>query len=94
MMVTQKISKDAFIKIAVLNDLLEAALVELNPQAIIEPVSQSKYRNLLRSCNVFTNYTGTLLTSMESKENFGELCDEIDALINNHISKEAIINQV
>lgn len=74
-----------FYKIAILNDLLGIELHSIDLENILNPEAKSKLRNLKKSTDVFTKFVDNSFKDEEGKihEEFGELCDEINNIIEN-----------
>lgn len=73
------------LKIAILNDLIGIELSKMNINQIIDPIAKSKMRNLKKTTDIITNFVDNKLKIGRTQEIFGELCDQINDIIDDKI---------
>lgn len=78
--------KKSLFKIAILNDLLDLELTEINIKNILNPEINSKLRNLKKSTKNISNMTDLIFSDSDIQEIFGDLSDKINLVINNEIN--------
>lgn len=78
--------KKSLFKIAILNDLLDLELTEINIKNILNPEINSKLRNLKKSTKNISNMTDLIFSESDIQEIFGDLSDKINLVINNEIN--------
>ncbi len=74
-------------KISILNDLIGIELSKVNLKQITNPIAQSKLRNLKKSTDIFTAFVDESFKTPIIQESFGDLCDEINELVDEIINK-------
>lgn len=80
-------TKNSLLKMAILNDLLNAELTNIDIPHVLGPVAQSKLRNMKKSTDMFVSFIDKTFGELRTQEVFGELCDNIDELVNESIGE-------
>ena len=74
-------------KIALLNDLLDLELTDINDKQILNPVTASKFRNLKKSTKAFVKFSDEELKKSEIQEAFGDFSDKVNELIDEYLKQ-------
>jgi ribosome recycling factor len=77
--------QDRIFKIAVLNDLIGLELAKIDIKNIVNSEAQSKLRNLKKSTSIFTKWCDETFRQDNVQEAFGDFCDQIDEVIEEHL---------
>lgn len=72
------------LRIMVLADKLDSELKAFNIKSIIDPVEQSKFRNLNKSLYYFIEYIDNKLKTDDMVEEFQALCDKFELKVKNN----------
>jgi hypothetical protein len=77
--------KKSLFKIAILNDLLDLELTEIKINNILDPVVNSKLRNLKKSTKEISKLTDNIFSDPEIQNIFGDFCDNLNLNIENDL---------
>ena len=72
-------------KIAILTDMLDAALTKAPIKNIENQETQSKFRNLKKSTKILVKHLDKIFEDEEVQEVFGEFSDKINSLIDKEL---------
>lgn len=80
-------SKDTpILKLAILNDLIELELTNLDIDYILENDIRCKLKNAKKNSKILTKLFDELMNDLNKSEYFGDLCTHINKLIDQTIN--------